>query len=72
LRPKAQELLDVLAAHPSQSPPPFEKLVGDLRGAARGVAASSTASCSRSAPRTHVDGASRRSPARGRLRRPAV
>jgi toxin YoeB len=33
LRPKAQELLDVLAADPFQSPPPFEKLVGDLSGA---------------------------------------
>jgi toxin YoeB len=33
LRPKAQELLDVLAADPLQSPPPFEKLVGDLGGA---------------------------------------
>jgi toxin YoeB len=33
LRPKAQELLDVLAADPFQAPPPFEKLVGDLSGA---------------------------------------
>lgn len=33
LRPKAQELLDMLAADPFCSPPPFEKLVGDLRGA---------------------------------------
>ena len=33
LRPKAQELLDVLAADPFQSPPPFAKLVGDLSGA---------------------------------------
>jgi len=33
LRPKAQELLDILAADPFQSPPPFEKLVGDLSGA---------------------------------------
>jgi Txe/YoeB family toxin of toxin-antitoxin system len=33
LRPNAQELLDVLAADPFQSPPPFEKLVGDLSGA---------------------------------------
>jgi Txe/YoeB family toxin of toxin-antitoxin system len=32
LRPKAQEVLDVLAADPFQSPPPFEKLVGDLSG----------------------------------------
>jgi len=33
LKPKAQELLAVLADDPFQSPPPFEKLVGDLRGA---------------------------------------
>ena len=33
LKPKAQELLAVLEADPFQSPPPFEKLVGDLSGA---------------------------------------
>lgn len=33
LKPQAQELLDVLEADPFQSPPPFEKLVGDLNGA---------------------------------------
>lgn len=33
LRAKAQELLAVLAADPFQSPPPYEKLVGDLAGA---------------------------------------
>ncbi len=33
LKPKAQELLAVLAANPLQNPPPFEKLVGDLAGA---------------------------------------
>ena len=33
LKPKAQELLAVLGADPFQSPPPFEKLVGDLSGA---------------------------------------
>jgi toxin YoeB len=33
LKPKAQELLAVLAAHPLQNPPPYEKLVGDLAGA---------------------------------------
>lgn len=33
LRAKAQSLLDVLAENPLQSPPPFEKLVGDLSGA---------------------------------------
>lgn len=30
LRPKAEELLDILAVDPFQTPPPFEKLVGDL------------------------------------------
>ncbi len=33
LRAKAQEVRDILAADPFQSPPPFEKLVGDLSGA---------------------------------------
>lgn len=33
LKPKAQELLNVLANDPFQNPPPFEKLVGDLAGA---------------------------------------
>ena len=33
LKPKALELLAVLEADPFQSPPPFEKLVGDLSGA---------------------------------------
>ena len=33
LKPKAQELLALLEADPFQSPPPFEKLVGDLSGA---------------------------------------
>jgi Txe/YoeB family toxin of toxin-antitoxin system len=33
LKAKAQELLDVLAEDPLRSPPPYEKLVGDLRGA---------------------------------------
>ena len=33
LKPKAQELLTVLASDPFQNPPPFEKLVGDLVGA---------------------------------------
>lgn len=32
LKPKAQELLAVLAADPFQNPPPYEKLVGDLAG----------------------------------------
>lgn len=33
LKPKAQALLSVLAEDPFQSPPSFEKLVGDLSGA---------------------------------------
>jgi len=33
LKPKAQELLAILAENPFQKPPPFEKLVGDLTGA---------------------------------------
>ena len=32
LKPKAQELLAILAADPFQNPPPYEKLVGDLAG----------------------------------------
>ena len=32
LKPKAQELLAVLANDPFQNPPSFEKLVGDLAG----------------------------------------
>jgi toxin YoeB len=33
LKPKAQELLALLAIDPFRNPPPFEKLVGDLAGA---------------------------------------
>ncbi|MBA7661501.1 hypothetical protein ES703_69520 [subsurface metagenome] len=33
LRPKAEQLLDILRENPYQSPPPFEKLLGDLSGA---------------------------------------
>lgn len=33
LKPKAQELLEVLSSDPLQNPPPYEKLVGDLAGA---------------------------------------
>ena len=33
LRPKAEALLAVLREHPYQTPPPYEKLVGDLAGA---------------------------------------
>lgn len=32
LKPKAQELLAILATNPLQNPPPYEKLVGDLAG----------------------------------------
>lgn len=33
LKPKAQALLDVIREDPFRTPPPFEKLVGDLDGA---------------------------------------
>ena len=33
LKPKAEELLAILQEDPFKSPPPFEKLVGDLAGA---------------------------------------
>ena len=33
LKPQAQRLLDLLRTDPYQTPPPFEKLVGDLAGA---------------------------------------
>lgn len=33
LKPKAQELLEILRSNPFQNPPPYEKLVGDLAGA---------------------------------------
>ncbi|MEA2025076.1 MAG: Txe/YoeB family addiction module toxin [Chloroflexota bacterium] len=33
LKPKAMRLLDTLEIDPFQTPPPFEKLVGDLAGA---------------------------------------
>jgi toxin YoeB len=33
LKPKAQDLLAIIAEDPYQKPPPFEKLVGDLAGA---------------------------------------
>ena len=32
LKDKAQALLDILEVDPLQNPPPYEKLVGDLRG----------------------------------------
>ena len=33
LKPKAERLLKVLELNPFQTPPPYEKLVGDLAGA---------------------------------------
>jgi len=33
LKQRAQELIDLLTEDPWRSPPPFEALVGDLRGA---------------------------------------
>ena len=33
LKHKVQELLAIIEAHPYQTPPPYEKLVGDLSGA---------------------------------------
>jgi Txe/YoeB family toxin of toxin-antitoxin system len=33
LRPKAEQLLEILRTDPNQSPPPFENLLGDLAGA---------------------------------------
>jgi len=33
LRQKAEKLLEILSKNPFQTPPPFEKLTGDLSGA---------------------------------------
>ena len=33
LRRKAESILEILASNPFQTSPPYEKLVGDLRGA---------------------------------------
>ncbi len=33
LKPKVENLLDLLRENPYKTPPPFEKLVGDLTGA---------------------------------------
>ena len=33
LRPKAEELLNILQEDPFQKPPPYERLIGDLRRA---------------------------------------
>jgi len=33
LRPKVEKLIEILRKNPYQTPPPFEKLLGDLAGA---------------------------------------
>jgi Txe/YoeB family toxin of toxin-antitoxin system len=33
LKPKAEKLLEILSKNPFRTPPPFEKLIGDLSGA---------------------------------------
>lgn len=33
LKPKAEQLLEILKVNPFQNPPPYEALVGDLKGA---------------------------------------
>lgn len=33
LKSQAQRLLDIIAKNPFQTPPPYEKLVGDVAGA---------------------------------------
>ena len=33
LRPKAETLIDIITQNPFQTPPPYEKLLGDLAGA---------------------------------------
>ncbi len=33
LKPKAENLLEIVKKNPFQTPPPFEKLIGDLEGA---------------------------------------
>lgn len=33
LKPNAIKLLDIIQQHPYQNPPPFEYLIGDLKGA---------------------------------------
>ena len=33
LRPKAEQLIEILRENPYQTPPPFEKLLGDLSDA---------------------------------------
>lgn len=33
LKPKAEKIIEILRRNPFETPPPFEKLVGDLTGA---------------------------------------
>lgn len=33
LKPQAERLLEIISGNPFQTPPPFERLVGDLAGA---------------------------------------
>jgi Txe/YoeB family toxin of toxin-antitoxin system len=33
LKPKAQNILEIIRENPFQNPPPYEKLIGDLDGA---------------------------------------
>ena len=33
LKPKAEKIIEILRQNPFQTPPPYEKLVGDLAGA---------------------------------------
>ncbi len=33
LRPKAEKLLAIISENPYQTPPPYEKLIGDMAGA---------------------------------------
>ena len=33
LRPKAESLIEILRENPYKTPPPYEKLIGDLSGA---------------------------------------
>lgn len=55
LKAKAQELLAVIQENPFQSPPPDEKLVGDLSGAFFALDQHSAPPCLRSAagPENH-------------------
>jgi Txe/YoeB family toxin of toxin-antitoxin system len=48
LKAKARSLLAILEQNPFQTPPPYEKLVGDLAGAYSRASTSSTASSIRS------------------------